>query len=195
MIPLKQPTVPNPVPDLLYGYRARAFSAMQSLIQRSIDEQSDCCLSKTTRDLYWGFFIIEFKSQATGGTIWSATKQCAGAGAACTNALDRMLKAASGGGGGRDHSGRPDSISFSLAIDGQTASLHVHWHQEDIGDSFYCSRVRHYVLFEADGVRNLKFDVDSILEWGVKTRLVAIRSALDRSLINVGGVDPAVAPA
>ena len=169
------PTVSNPAPDLLYGYPIQAFNFEQEASQQNIDEESQCRLSKTTGDVYWGFFIVEFKSQATGGTIWAATNQCAGAGSACTNALDRMLKTATG----NDSSARSDSICFSLAIDGQTASLHVHWHDNSAQD-FYCSRVQSYFLYHVDGVKDLKADIDRILRWGIDARLTAIKSALDR---------------
>ena len=167
----------NPRPDLLYGFGHQAFSAAQDSAQNSVDLRSGHLLSRTALDLYWGFFTVEFVAQATGGTMWIATNQCAGGSAACVNALHQMFKLAKGA-----PCARPDSMCFSMAVDGQMAYLHVTWF--DSG-SFICNRIRYYVLFKKEGVRDLKRDVESIIQWGISARLTAVRGALDTHLSNM----------
>lgn len=173
-IHIKPPKISNPVPDLTYGYISQAFNADQHWAQDELNEDAGCNLSQTASQLFWCFFMVEIKSQSTGGTIWAATNQCAGAGSTCTNAIHRMLKTVHTSGTGV----RSDSISFSMAIDNLSAYLFAHW-TDDAARKFYCGRVRHYALFEAQGILNIKRDIESVISWGLNTRLPMIKSALD----------------
>ena len=192
------PRVANPTPDFLYGYTKAAFTPEQLDMQLLLETVVERSLATTVSKLLWGFFAVEFKAQATGGTIYAATNQCAGAGAACVNAMEQMFEVAATSAGSQQaqphqlpspqppsprsyeastqHS-RADTMCFTLAIDGQTAALYVNWINR--ADDFYCTRVRAYWLFEPGGARDLKRDVDAIIEWGLGPRLTAIRGALD----------------
>lgn len=171
-LPPLWPAIPKPNPDIIYGYSLNAFTDKQQLAQRLADKRTTCVLSKTSKDLYWGFFVLECKSQVNGGTIWVAINQCAGGGSTCVNAASQLFRLAMG-----EESRRTDSISFLLAIDGQTASLYVHWHEEAKG--FYLDPVKVYVLTEAEDIKKLKCHAKNVAEWGLGSRLDATEIALD----------------
>ena len=195
-----QPRISNPFPDLLFGYALKTFTLEQRRCMTGLERLADRVLGTTARELLCAFFAVEFKAQATGGSIYAATNQCAGAGAACVNALKMIYELAptpidegptsNADSGGHLPSPRSspnivaatapsaaDSLCFTMAIDGQTAALHANW--TDGAGAFYCSRVRHYVLFEAEGAQALKREVDAVIAWGLGPRLTAIRNALD----------------
>jgi hypothetical protein len=173
---LYRPAIPTPNPDVAYGYNIDAFTKEQQMAQSIVNEKANLSrLSETSKDLYWGWFVLEFKAQATGGTLWAATNQCAGGGSTCTNASSQLFSLARG-----EESRRTDSISFSMAIDGQTASLYVHWHEE--GKGFYLHQVEAYLLTKAEGITKIKRHAKNIAEWGLGVRLDTTKTALDKFL-------------
>ncbi len=85
------PKLKTPTPDILYGYDLSAFAKHSShpkaLVLQALDANP---LSSPSRNCYYPFFAIEFKAQATGGTTYVATNQCAGGGSACVKALRQL---------------------------------------------------------------------------------------------------------
>ncbi|KAI9842749.1 MAG: hypothetical protein M1837_006932 [Sclerophora amabilis] len=177
--------VPCPIPDLLYGFEHDCFDSEERLTQEcNLDGVDLTRISHPSRDLYWPFFVVEFKSQVSRGNVWRATNQCAGGGSACVKALEALLEISSPWLPGREenHDGRVDgtssrSLVYSVAVDDQLAVLNVHWF-DVLKQEFHLQRIATYILTDPTDVQQFCTRVKGILEWGLATRLPQIKEAL-----------------
>jgi hypothetical protein len=125
-------------------------------------------------DLYFPFFIVEFKSAAgTGGSVWAAANQCAGGSVVCLQAVDQLNKVL--GEAEAASCNHVANFCYSLAIDNNLAQLHVSWKD---GTDFHIQRVASFLLSDPEHFIRLHRYVAAILEWG-QGRLGDIRLALD----------------
>lgn len=177
--------VSRPRPDLLYGYPHDSISSTE--LKWLFTETQRIALSHLHPQLplyadagdglLFPFFAIEFKAATgTGGNLWIATNQCAGASAACLQAVDR-LNAVLGEHGCEE---RVPNLCYSIAVDNNLAQLHVAW-KDDAG--FYVKRLDNFLLSIPEHLVSLRRRVLNILEWGRNGnpggRLSNIRVALD----------------
>ena len=181
-LPTVFPPIPNPKPDLLYGFGTRARTDQQRVSNGLVERTEGTPVWETSLSLSWGFFLAEIESQATGQNVFAATNQAAGGGSACTSAVDKLLGLASNmtpvlDNDARIPPNRTDSITFSLAMDAETASLFVHW--LDKPQTFYMHRIRMFCLHRPSELGQLKSHVSKIIAWGISERLAEIRQALD----------------
>jgi len=117
-------TICEPKPGVAYGYTLQGFTPSQQIAQRSTINGVDLAKhSRPAKDLYWPFFVVEFKAPAVGGNIYAAASQCAGGGSAAVMAVQTLCTAASQP---NDSTHLTDSIEYSAAIDGAAADLHIH---------------------------------------------------------------------
>lgn len=167
----------EPKPGVAYGYKLGAFSPAQNLTQNSTHNGADLSrFSRLAKDLYWPFFVVEFKAPAMGGNIYAAENQCAGGGSASLLACQTLHSIASKA---NNNSADPtDAVAYSAAIDGATARLFVHWY--DAGsDKYRLERFHHYDLNRPEDIQKLHLHTKNIVGWGVGSRLEKIKAALD----------------
>ncbi|KAK0632913.1 hypothetical protein B0T14DRAFT_560555 [Immersiella caudata] len=110
----------------------------------------------------------------TGGDIWTAANQCAGALAACVQAVDQ-LNTVLGEVGCRE---RVLNLCYSLAVDNNLAQLYASWRDEN-DKTVYIQRVDFLLLSNPDYFARLHQWVLVILAWGRGARLDSIRRGLD----------------
>lgn len=169
-------TICEPKPGVAYGYTLQGFTPSQQIAQRSTVNGVDLAKhSRPAKDLYWLFFVVEFKAPAVGGNIYAAASQCAGGGSAAVMAVQTLCTAASQP---NDSTHLTDSIAYSAAIDGAAADLHIHWYEA--GDETYClQRIHHYDLNRPEDIKKLRIHAKNIVDWGLGSRLEKIGTALD----------------
>ncbi|CAK7234482.1 hypothetical protein SCUCBS95973_008952 [Sporothrix curviconia] len=199
-------TVSLPQPDILYGYSLKPgglsfFNEHQILAMESIHPHVKQYAMATGGGAGFPFLAVQFKA-ATGGSeagnLWTATNECAGAAAACLNAVlhlnESFKKHSANGSGGNDGSGGSElpeaveNIAFAIAIDNRTALVYGAWMTEpgtpgatycmQLIDEFVLSRPHEFVSF-SQCVRN-------ILNWGKGARRVSICNALDKIIDGEG---------
>ena len=168
-------TLPQPQPNLLYGYSIwTAFTQAQQTMLKHIHPKIPS-YTQATPEVTFPFFVAEIKAAAgTGGSLWDAANQCAGGATACLQALDQLNTALSA----TACQGRIPNICYSLAIDNNLGQLYASWKGED-GSTFYIQRVASYLLSDAQHFARLYACVAAILKWGATTRLQDIRVAVD----------------
>ncbi|KAK5656674.1 hypothetical protein OQA88_4654 [Cercophora sp. LCS_1] len=163
-------SLPQPAPDLLYGYSLRTFTKAQQVALRHIHPEI-WSYGQATPEVSFPFFVVELKAAAgTGGSLWDASNQCAGGSAACLQALDQLNTAL-------DDIGcqeRIPNLCYSLALDNNLGQLYVSWKDGD----FYIQRVSSFLLSDAQHFARLHACVAAIAEWGA-TRLQDIHAAAD----------------
>ncbi|KAL1616192.1 hypothetical protein SLS56_011499 [Neofusicoccum ribis] len=92
LIAANVPRVRTPVPDVAFGLGNTAF-AKQQILAMAISPTS--CVCEPISSLYWPFFVLGYKAQAKGGSIYVAVNQCAGSGSACIKAQATLKTPAS----------------------------------------------------------------------------------------------------
>lgn len=169
-------TICEPKPDVAYGYTLQGFTPAQQITQRSTVSGANLSkYSRLAKDLYWPFFIVEFKAPAVGGNIYAAENQCAGGGSASLLASQTLYTVASQT---NDPADLTDSVTYSAAIDGAAANLQVHWYEAGDG-TYYLERIHHYDLNRPEDIQKFQMHTKNIVDWGFSSRLKKIRIALD----------------
>ncbi|KAK0703278.1 hypothetical protein B0T26DRAFT_657911, partial [Lasiosphaeria miniovina] len=102
-------------------------------------------------------------------SLWVTANQCAGASAACVQAINQLntrLNTRLG------DSGYVPNHCYSLAINSNLAQLHVSWRVEEDGKQvFYIQRVASFSLCSAKHFVRLHQWMMAILDWGRGQRL------------------------
>lgn len=170
--------VSRPKPHLLYRYsgdrRYRPFTESQFLAQNHLHPQNLNFAQATASGLRLPFFAIEFKSDGpTGGSLWVAANQCAGASSAFVNAVEHLNALLP-----NDPAvNRVDNLSYSIAVDNTLAKLYISWKEEDL--NYCCQQVGAFLLLRLKEFKSFRRQVRNILDWGKGARLTQIRDALD----------------
>jgi hypothetical protein len=104
-----------------------------------------------------------------------ATNQCLGASTACIqiseNLKNRLEKCTD------IEPNKPlDSTSFSIAMNGTEARLHVSWKDEDF---IYTQKIKTFLLQQPEEFLEFRRFVRNIIDWGRDERLECIKSGLD----------------
>ncbi|KAF4595442.1 hypothetical protein GQ602_001055 [Ophiocordyceps camponoti-floridani] len=167
--------ISQPKPDMLYGYSGnagQAFTQPQLLAQTKIHDNPDYAVA-TSRGLRFPFLAIEIKSSCSGGSLWVAANQCAGASAACLNAVNQLniaLEAC-------QSAHRVDDVSYAIAVDEKMAEIYISWIED--GAQYRLQEVDSFLLSRPREFQDFRCRVRYILDWGRDTRLRQIRDALD----------------
>ncbi|KAK4444011.1 hypothetical protein QBC34DRAFT_335858, partial [Podospora aff. communis PSN243] len=167
--------VSQPRPDLVYGYATGpVFTSAQLLALQGLHEQisfyAEGCL-----DILFPFLTVDFKAAGgTGGDLWTAANQCAGASAACVQAVDQLNTVLGEVGCRR----RVLNLCYSLAVDNHLAQLYASWRDEN-DKTVYIQRVDSFLLSNPENFARLHQRVLAILAWGRGARLHNIRWGLD----------------
>jgi hypothetical protein len=171
--------LPNPKPDRAFGYSQSAFTDHQlGAIDLLVDEFGKS-YAMPDENLRFPFLSVEFKSQANGGTHYTATNQVAGAGAIALHGYMELMRRSC-----RVHT--PDinePLFFSATIDHELARINAHWLKggpsEDRPYSFHVEAVAKYLLDNEEGLRATKQAIQNILCYSLDRRLKGICEAID----------------
>ncbi|KAK0725652.1 hypothetical protein B0H67DRAFT_642042 [Lasiosphaeris hirsuta] len=162
--------IPQPRPDLMYGYPIQAFTQTQRGILARLHAEISR-YSQAYGDLCFPFLVVEVKAAAgTRGDHWVAANQCAGGSAACLQALNQLNLVV----GEAGCLGQIPNFCYSLVIDNNLGQLYVSW--EDGG--YHIQRVASFLVSDPDHLARLYWCFAAILEWGVR-RLGEVRAAVD----------------
>ncbi|KAK0703390.1 hypothetical protein B0T26DRAFT_658155 [Lasiosphaeria miniovina] len=170
--------ITQPQPDLLYGHPKTppTFTEAQLIALLGLHSQIPF-YAQASPGLWFHFFTVEFKAAAgTGGSLWAAANQCAGASAACVQAINQLNIRL----GYVGCNGHVPNICYSLAIDNSLAQLYVSWGAEDKGNLvIYIQRVGSFLLSSPKHFTCIHRWVTAILNWEQGGRLRNIQLALD----------------
>ncbi|KAL7919363.1 hypothetical protein ACQKWADRAFT_315710 [Trichoderma austrokoningii] len=175
--------LPKPKPDLVFGYSKHAFSRTE-LRTMELLVQSPRGKSFASPDgvLLFPFLILEFKSQAKEGSLYTGTNQAAGAGAIAMNGI-RELWSRSSPGLAVDSFNLNEPQVFSATMDQNILSLNVHWMgaRPDTDQlSYNLEEVSMYFLKYGDGMQRLKDAIKNICDHFADKPLKDIRTSLAR---------------
>lgn len=169
----------TPKPHLFYGYPRNSFDSIQAATIRHPRLHP---LAHPTTASYFPFFLVEFKSVSRGGTRWVAENQNAGSGAHCVNAIETIL----------GHTRDPklprkviDSLAFSCVADGNSASLWVHWQEDEEDDApsrFVSAELDSFSFRRMEDVQKFRDGVRNIVDYGTQERLIMIKETLAQIL-------------
>ena len=165
----------KPVPDLTYGLEREAFDERAQYIN---DVKSRVLLA----NMYHAFFVVEVQSAK--GTLADAKNQCARGGGACSLASHEFVQHAKGlthkSGNNNNNNTKNDevlgadekSLTFSLAVTPDFAHMHVHWVEQRKEKKLitHMHILASYDFQSQEKLRDLRHDIDNILDWGVLTR-------------------------
>ncbi len=129
--------------------------------------------AQATRENLFPSFLIEVKAEATGGTLYAAENQLAGAGAHRVNSLLRILD--------QIDPNRPrcssDSLVFSVAVSQRQADAYVHYYNPE-DDLFYMSGIDTFpFLKDIQGCHNF---VKNAVDWLLDIQQPIVRAALQK---------------
>ncbi|KAJ8129713.1 hypothetical protein O1611_g3919 [Lasiodiplodia mahajangana] len=161
----------TPKPDYSIGYSVADWSSAQWNVLNSAEARE---YTQPARNALLPFMIVEAKSEATGGTIFVAENQAAGAGAHCVNSLLWLYNKASI----TDTVDRTNKVAFSITLCQRQAHIYVHWYSEDDG-RFYMSLVEAYWMWKPNDIRACHDAVKNIVDHALGARRDAIKRALD----------------
>ncbi|KAL8754651.1 MAG: hypothetical protein Q9184_005041 [Pyrenodesmia sp. 2 TL-2023] len=183
------PRVAKPKPDLAMGFDQKEFSSVVLEV-----------LEKFARSVTIGQFLTFFSTEAKGpeGTMEEAENQnCRGGAAQSKNqrdfwkATDTYLHPQAAPPDATYP--RPDrrSISFSLAVTPQLATLFVHWAEEldAASEQWQQSKLRSYRLEEVDDLRLLRTNLDNIFDWGCASMKKKIVDQCQKVAAHMAGLD------
>ncbi|KAF5538009.1 hypothetical protein FMEXI_9593 [Fusarium mexicanum] len=150
VIPITNPyaRISVPVPDLLYGYR---FSAFEHDQQMQIATCGNFAFANS-EGLTFPFFTVEFK----------------GDGPSSKDRLEKCMDI--------ERRGPLDSMSFSVAMNGTEARLHVSWKD---GGFIYMQKIKTFILQRPEEFLEFRRFARNIIDWGRDERLECIKSSLD----------------
>lgn len=170
-----------PLPNMLYGYSGHradgGFTSSQLITQTVMKRgekrfpQATCC------GLRFPFLTIETKDAGSRkGDHWVAANECAGASAACVNAVERLNSLL------KEHKSthRVDGIVYSLAVDINVAMLYVSWQDDEKEGGMYNLQLAGtFLLSRPDDLERLRRQMRNIMDWAREKRLRQIQDALD----------------
>ncbi len=169
---------------MLYGYPVTSLSTLFDPAQHLAIHNLDPQIRNYGRvgGLFFPFLIVECKAAAsTQGSLWVAANQCAGASAACLQAIDRLNQELA-----QHDANAAEPVAnfcYSIAIDNNLAQLYVAWKVKQNGGRVYMQRIQSFLLHRVDELMALRHCIEAILDWAFNDqpsgRLNTIRGALD----------------
>lgn len=173
LLSLPQPEAPKP--SYCFGLREEAFTPEERMLNDRLQQYT--VLSKS---LYHCFFAVEFE---TLDSEWGQCQtRCRRAGDAMVCATEKLLRLAS-----------PDEeqplkydqliqepcMAFTLAVNQVIAKLNVHWAESyKKGTIYHMHNMRSYFMDGGEHLKDLRHDVNCILDWGCVDRKTSIQETL-----------------
>ncbi|KAK3358343.1 hypothetical protein B0T24DRAFT_685602 [Lasiosphaeria ovina] len=122
--PTAASAVSRPAPDRVYGYPKLAFTSVQLVTLHGLHRRIRNYAKASSCGLWFPFLAVEFKADAgTGGGLWAAANECAGASGACVRVVDQLNARIVDAGGDEIL----PNFCYSLGIDNNLAQLYVSW--------------------------------------------------------------------
>ena len=174
-IPSLDPGNNTPKPDYCFELLKSAFTRDEQELNTRLRQYT--LLSKP---LYHCFFAVEFKTMD--GEWTQCQTQCCCVGAVMVHATEQLLKVAFPP---NEHPLKDDSLrkepcmAFTLAVNPAFSELNLHWAEPSRKSTIYhMHKVRHYVMERGGELKNLRHDVNCILDWGCVDRKTSIQETL-----------------
>lgn len=175
------PRIKTPRPDRAYGLRNDAFTEEQINLNEIVKK-----ISRVARSIYYTFFIIEFKS--SNAPILEAQLQARRSGACLVHSMREFKRKA----GILNDTTVEDngSFVFSIAMVPDQAQLFVHWAVEGSNRrvTYHMHELNSYSITQAGAVKDLRRDVDNVMEWGLTIR----KEYIKQGLAMIRARDPAI---
>lgn len=168
------PPISTPKADRYYGYRSSVFDDHE---YAAVNHRALRPYALPGSTSYWPFFMVEFKSQSRGGTLWAAVNQNAGTGAHTLNSI-KILREYSKT---LDTNVQLDNYVFTCVADATNAALWVHWL-----DGSHCNmaEVAHFHFARAIELRAFRDSVKNIIDHAIDVRLPRIKELLTEVALN-----------
>lgn len=165
--------LPAPKPDRHYGYPNGQDSDWTDSEVAVVDHHVARPYTQPTRENLFPFFMIEIKSEATGGTLYVAENQAAVSGA---HSVHSLLWLRSQADPSRTQSST-DSVVFTATVSQREAVFHVHWFSPK-DDKVYMSYIDSFAFMKDLDIQGCRDLVKNILDYGLEVRQPIIRDAL-----------------
>ncbi|KAI4189120.1 MAG: hypothetical protein LQ348_003845 [Seirophora lacunosa] len=164
-----------PKPDRHYGYPVgRKFEAGWADEEMAvIDHRAAQPYTQPTRDNCFPFMALEFKSEATGGSLYVAENQGVSSGVHMVASRRWLLKQAYPS---KDLVAT-DAVAFVVAISPRTGVFYAVWYSDE-KNRYIMSKIRVVSFMESFDIQRCRDIVQHIAEYGLGTPLLAIRKAL-----------------
>ncbi|KAL8743066.1 MAG: hypothetical protein Q9190_004536, partial [Brigantiaea leucoxantha] len=167
--PLKTPKI-----DLHFGFRADMSNwTVRQLAAAKYSQVAPYSLRTNTQ--MFPLFLIEMKSEATGGTFFKAEGQLASAGAHRVRSMIWVLDLIDPS---RMRSS-VDAIVFSAAVSQRETVAYVHYFNPE-DNLFYMSWIDTFVYAKRNDMQECHDYVKNVIEWMVDIQKPIIRDALDK---------------
>lgn len=153
-----------PKPDLAYGFDNDSFSPGEDRIIQAFSDYFMVCPRRVGT-----FLVIECKGSHK--TIRLAQLQAARSTTALVRANRQLNEHA--GYKEADHTGERDrTCVVSLCLDPRGAIMSIHWAEEtpELGMQYHSHLLKEYKFSIDDDIRDLRRDVNNVLDWGEMTR-------------------------
>ena len=165
------PKLKAPKPNYCFGLREEAFTPEEWILNNNLRQYTIL-----SHPLYHYFFAVDFKTM-NGNWFQSLTQGCR-TGAAMVHATERFLKVASPGNEHHlkdDHLRKEPCMAFTLSVNPGISELNLHW-AEPSGRStiYHMHNVRVYAMKRREELKNLRHDINCILDWGCVDRKSSI---------------------
>lgn len=172
---LTLPKLKAPRPKYCFGLREGAFTPEERALNNSMRQYT-----VLSPPLYHCFFAVEFRT--LDGNWRQSKTQCCSAGAAMVHATEQLLKVASPGNEHPlkdDHLRKEPCMAFTLAVNPLYSELNLHWAEPYRTSTYYhMNRVRNYMMERGGELKNLRHDINCILDWGCVDRKTSIQEIL-----------------
>ncbi|KAI4196105.1 MAG: hypothetical protein LQ350_006768 [Teloschistes chrysophthalmus] len=168
------PRLKTPKPDICFGIDKAMFTNEELLWTTTVKEYVNI-----QAGLYLAFAVAEFKGP--GGTIQEAEDQASRSGSTLVDAARQIQSLA--GERTLDHDGADDeNIMFSICMTTSQARLYVHWklNSGDDNAGYHMSRIRSFDLSSEEQLKNLRHDIEAIVDWGLITHKERMKTLLEK---------------
>lgn len=172
--------LPKPKPDTTFAYSKAAFSRSQlATINLLVRNPNGPSFASPCQDLQFPFAVIEYKSQAKGGSIRVATNQAAGAGAVASNGFLELMSRASS----LEAINPNKPLFFSVSMDQNSAYINVQWvgkTSDTNQHAFHLEELRMLPLKYGDSIQVLQRALKNIYDYATDDLLKLVLHALDK---------------
>ena len=179
------PKLETPKPHFCFGLREEAFTPEERMLNDCLRQYTVLC-----KPLYHCFFAVEFKTLDDG---WGQCQtRCRCTGSAMVHATEKLLRLASPN---EEHPLEDDQfrqepcMAFTLAVEPIIAELNVHWAEPyKKGTLYHMRKLKKYFMLRGEQLKDLRHDVNCVLDWGCVDRKMSIQETLAKIKANNGVV-------
>lgn len=165
--------LPAPKTDRHFGFLPTRKSNWTAQELSAADHPKVRPYSQPTPANMFPCFLMELKSETTGGTLYSAEGQLASSGAHRVNSLIWTLDQVDAS---RKRSSA-DAIVFSAAVSQREAVVHVHYFNPE-NNKFYMSWLDTFT-YAKDGIQECHDFIKNVVEWMVDIQQPMLKQAMD----------------